>query len=126
IALPALPLFAVLGTGRAGPTLAAMVALAVPAAAASAVFASAIPEQLATVGRFSGLALGYNAATALFGGLSPLIASLFVSATGWRLAPALFLLGTGLLVLPFLVRLPETAHQPLPDTALREATDGQS
>src|SRR5882757_827226 len=44
IALPALPLFAVLNTGRTGPTLAAMVALAVPAAAASAVFASAIPE----------------------------------------------------------------------------------
>jgi len=117
IALPALPLFAVLNTGRTGPTLAAMVALAVPAAAASAVFASAIPEQLATVGRFSGLALGYNAATALFGGLSPLIASVLVSVTGWRLAPAIFLLGTGLLVLPFLARLPETAHRPLPDEA---------
>jgi MHS family proline/betaine transporter-like MFS transporter len=119
IALPALPLFAVLNTGTSGPTLAAMVALAVPAAAASAVFASAIPEQLAAVGRFSGLALGYNAATALFGGLSPLIASVLVSVTGWRLAPAVFLLGTGLLVLPFLVRLPETAHQPLPDEPRR-------
>jgi MHS family proline/betaine transporter-like MFS transporter len=115
IALPALPLFAVLNTGHTGATLAAMVALAVPAAAASAVFASAIPEQLAAVGRFSGLALGYNAATALFGGLSPLIATLFVDVTGWRLAPALFLLATGLLVLPFLLRLPETAGRPLPD-----------
>jgi MHS family proline/betaine transporter-like MFS transporter len=115
IALPALPLFALLSAGTYGPTLAAMVALAVPAAAASAVFASAIPEQLATAGRFSGLALGYNAATALFGGLSPLIASVLVSATGWRLAPAVFLLGTGLLVLPLLIRLPETAHQPLSD-----------
>ncbi len=84
IALPALPLFALLSSGTFGATLAAMVALAVPAAAASAVFASAIPEQLATAGRFSGLALGYNAATALFGGLSPLIASVLVSATGWR------------------------------------------
>lgn len=119
IALPALPLFAVLNTGTSGPTLAAMVALAVPAAAASAVFASAIPEQLAAVGRFSGLALGYNAATALFGGLSPLIASVLVSVTGWRLSPAVFLLGTGLLVLPFLARLPETAHQPLPDEPRR-------
>jgi len=117
IALPALPLFALLGAGSDGLTLAAMLALAIPAAAASAVFASAIPEQLATIGRFSGLALGYNAATALFGGFSPLVASSFVSTTGWRLAPALFLLGTGLLVLPFLIRLPETAHRPLPDTA---------
>jgi MHS family proline/betaine transporter-like MFS transporter len=115
IALPALPLFALLSAGTFGATLAAMVALAVPAAAASAVFASAIPEQLATAGRFSGLALGYNAATALFGGLSPLIASVLVSATGWRLAPAVFLLGTGLLVLPLLIRLPETANQPLSD-----------
>jgi MHS family proline/betaine transporter-like MFS transporter len=115
IALPAVPLFALLGAGSAGLTLAAMVALAVPAATASAVFASAIPEQLATAGRFSGLALGYNAATALFGGLSPLIASVLVRLTGWRLSPAVLLLVTGLLVLPFLLRLPETAHRPLPD-----------
>jgi MHS family proline/betaine transporter-like MFS transporter len=95
-----------------------MVTLAVPAAAASAVFASAIPEQLATAGRFSGLALGYNMATALFGGLSPLIASVLISATGWRLSPALLLAGVGLFVVPFLVRLPETARLPLPDEPL--------
>jgi MHS family proline/betaine transporter-like MFS transporter len=115
IALPALPLFAVLNTAGSGGTFAAMVALAIPAASASAVFASAIPEQLATVGRFSGLAIGYNAAAAVFGGFSPLIASALVDATGWRLAPAVFLLGTGLLVLPFLLRLPETARRPLPE-----------
>jgi MHS family proline/betaine transporter-like MFS transporter len=115
IALPALPLFALLNNGTTATTFIAMVALAIPAAAASAVFASAIPEQLATVGRFSGLAIGYNAATALFGGLSPLVASALVTATDWRLAPAVFLLATGLLVLPFLIRLPETANQPLPD-----------
>jgi MHS family proline/betaine transporter-like MFS transporter len=114
IALPAIPLFAVLNEGTTAATFAAMVALAIPAASASAVFASAIPEQLATVGRFSGLALGYNAATAVFGGFSPLVASALVDATNWRLAPALFLLATGIAVLPFLVRLPETAHHPLP------------
>jgi MHS family proline/betaine transporter-like MFS transporter len=119
IAVPAIPSFAVLNTGRTAAVFAAMVALAIPAAAASAVFASAIPEQLATVGRFSGLAIGYNAATALFGGLSPLI----VSATGWRLAPAIFLFATGLGVLPFLLRLPETAHQALPDEPRRSPPD---
>jgi MHS family proline/betaine transporter-like MFS transporter len=115
IALPALPLFALLSAATFAPTLAAMAALAVPAAAASAVFASAIPEQLAAVGRFSGLALGYNVATALFGGLSPLIASILVSVTGWRLSPAVLLTVTGLLVVPFLARLPETARLPPAD-----------
>lgn len=115
IALPALPLFALLSAGTFASTLAAMVALAVPAAAAGAVFASAIPEQLAAVGRFSGLALGYNVATALFGGLSPLIASVLVSGTGWRLSPAVLLATTGLAVVPFLARLPETARRPLAD-----------
>jgi MHS family proline/betaine transporter-like MFS transporter len=115
IAIPAGPAFAVLGSGTLAATLVAMVVLAVPAAAASAVFASAIPEQLATAGRFSGLALGYNMATALFGGLSPLIASVLIWSTGWRLSPGLLLAGVALLVVPFLVRLPETARLPLPD-----------
>jgi MHS family proline/betaine transporter-like MFS transporter len=115
IALPALPLFALLSAGTFATTL----ALTIPAAAASAVFASAIPEQLATVGRFSGLALGYNMATALFGGLSPLIASVLVSVTGWRLSPAVLLTVTGLLVVPFLARLPETARRPLADEPRR-------
>ena len=41
--------------------------------------------------RFSGFALSFNAANALFGGTAPLIATWLIGATGSKLAPAFFL-----------------------------------
>ena len=68
----------------------AVAALAVPAAAWSAVAAAAVPEQFTAVGRFSGMAVGYNVAAALFGGFSPMVVTWLMKVTGSDLAPAVY------------------------------------
>ena len=49
--------------------------------------------------RFSGFALSFNAANALFGGTAPLIATWLIGATGATLAPAFFLVAAALVTL---------------------------
>ena len=49
--------------------------------------------------RFSGFALSFNAANALFGGTAPLIATWLIGATGSKLAPAFFLVAAALVTL---------------------------
>lgn len=66
-----------------------------------AVFASQIPPRL----RCSGLAIGYNAALALFGGTVPLVATLLVEATGWSAAPGLYLGAMAILGLALVPRI---------------------
>ncbi len=56
-----------------------------------------------TEARCSAMAMGYNAALALFGGTAPLMATWLVAATGWSGAPGLYLAATALVCL-FLVR----------------------
>jgi len=109
------PLFALLAVSGGDLALLAAVALAVGAGAWCAISASAIPEQFGTEDRFSGLAVGYNVAVAIFGGLSPLLATLAVEATGWDVAPGLMLALVAVLALPVVLRLPETARRPLRD-----------
>src|SRR5882724_10492992 len=109
------PFFAMLLGASTSVALVGTVALAVPAAAWSSVAAAAVPEQFAAVGRFCGMAIGYNLATTLFGGLSPLIATLLLEATGWQLAPAAYATVIALVALPMLFLMRETAGRPLPD-----------
>ncbi len=107
------PLFALLAGSAALLQLAAAVALAAGAAAWCSIASSAIPEQFGTADRFSGLAVGYNIATAIFGGLSPLAATLLIRLTGWDPAPGLMLALVALAAVPVVLRLPETARRPL-------------
>jgi len=107
-----IPLFALLSGGTAA-ALSGAILLAVGAGAWSAAAASTIPEQFATGDRFSGLAIGYNIATAIFGGLAPLVATVLVEATGWDLAPGLMLAVVAAASLPVIRGLPETARRPL-------------
>lgn len=100
-------------TGTAGSIVVAAT-LAVIAGGWSAVCASTIPEQLPTALRFSGIAVGYNAAVAIFGGLTPFVATALVDASG-PLAMALVVVSVVSVVALLLVRrIPETARQPLP------------
>ncbi|MGI5169414.1 MFS transporter [Spirillospora sp. CA-253888] len=114
VVLP-LPMFALMAGGGRGGVLAGAVALAAGAGAVSAAAAATIPEQFATAGRMSGLALGFTMASVLFGGLAPLVADVMIRATGWRLSPGLLVMAVALAVLPVLVRLPETAGHALSD-----------
>jgi MHS family proline/betaine transporter-like MFS transporter len=53
-------------------------------------FAAAV-ELFPTRLRYTGLSIGYNVASALFGGTAPLIASISIQWSGYTLAPSLYL-----------------------------------
>jgi MFS transporter, MHS family, proline/betaine transporter len=112
VAVP-IGLFAFMSTGTWLHAFVGALTLAFGAGAVSAAAAATIPEQFATAGRMSGLALGYTLATAAFGGLAPLVAQQVIDATGWRLFPGLLVMLVAIAVLPVLWRLPETARLPL-------------
>lgn len=115
LAAGSVPLFGLLVDSASAVQLSVAVGLAIGVAAWVAIASSAIPEQFGAADRFSGLAVGYNIATAIFGGLSPLLATLLVRATGWDFAPGLMLAVVALAVLPVVLKLPETARRPLRD-----------
>lgn len=85
-----IPAYVLLSNESASIAIGGAAFLAIPAAGWSAVAAAMIPEQFTGTSRFSGMAIGYNVATVLFGGLSPLIATWLMSSTGLTLAPAIY------------------------------------
>jgi MHS family proline/betaine transporter-like MFS transporter len=54
-------------------------------------FFAAIAELFPTRQRYTGLSLGYNIASALFGGTAPLVATLLIERSGNIHAPSLYL-----------------------------------
>jgi MHS family proline/betaine transporter-like MFS transporter len=71
--------------------------------------AVATAEQFSGEARLSGLALGVTSATALFGGITPLVAQVLLERTGWPAAPGAMIAVVALAILPVLWRIPETA-----------------
>ena len=108
-ALP-LTLFGWMAGGSAWQAAAGALTLAALAGAVSAVGAVATAELFPPAGRLSGLALGATTATALFGGLTPLIALLLTQRTGWPAAPGAMIAVVALGVLPVLWWLPRVAR----------------
>lgn len=114
VLLGTVPAYLLLSGASAGGALAGAALLAVPAAAWSAVAAAAVPEQFTALGRFSGMAIGYNLATALFGGFSPAIVTWLIGQTGNQLSPAWYA-GTIVLLaaVPAVIMMREAAGRPL-------------
>ncbi|MDP9851963.1 MFS transporter [Corynebacterium lowii] len=110
-AIPAYLLFQGASTQLA---LIGIAVLAIPAAGWSAVAASAVPEQFSASGRFSGMAIGYNLAVALFGGFSPMIVTWLMDSTGNPLAPAYYAaILCALAGIPAIMLMRERARVPL-------------
>jgi MFS transporter, MHS family, proline/betaine transporter len=84
------------------------IVLACLAGGVSAVGAPATAEQFPGEGRLSGLALGVTVATAIFGGLTPFLAELFIRLTGWTALPGAMIAAVALAVMPVLLTMPET------------------
>lgn len=102
-------LFALMAHGGVWPALLGAVLLAALGGAWSAVGAVATAEQFSGEARLSGLALGVTSATALFGGITPLVAQVLLERTGWPAAPGAMIAVVALAILPVLWRIPETA-----------------
>ncbi|MDZ5645786.1 MFS transporter [Nitrospirillum sp. BR 11828] len=107
-ALLPLPLFWLMAGNSAVQALCGAVLLAAVAGGVSAVGAVATAEQFPGEGRLTGLALGATGATALFGGVTPFLAQALLASTGWPLVPGALIALVALLVLPVIVRAPET------------------
>jgi MFS transporter, MHS family, proline/betaine transporter len=101
-------MFAVMAGGGAA-TWAGAITMAALGGAVSAVGAVTTAEQFPGEGRLSGLALGATTATAIFGGLTPLIAHLLVTNSGWAAAPGAMIAFVALCVIIVFWRMPETA-----------------
>ncbi|MDP3670251.1 MAG: MFS transporter [Telluria sp.] len=63
--------------------------------------------------RYSGFALSFNLANAVFGGTAPFVATWLIQATGNKLAPAWYLVGAALIALIAMLFSRETAGKPL-------------
>jgi len=77
--------------------------------AATAAFVEMVPAKV----RFSGVALGYNAAIGLIGGATPLVVTFLVERTADDFTPAYVLIAAALVQLAALLGLKETAGKPL-------------
>ena len=95
--------------GGGTAVLVGAVVLAALGGAVSAVGAVTTAEQFPGEGRLSGLALGATTATAIFGGLTPLVAHLLVTNSGWAAAPGAMIACVSFCVIIVFWRMPETA-----------------
>ena len=94
------------------PAAAGAAVLAALGGAFSAVGAVSTAELLPGEGRLSGLALGATGATAIFGGLAPFLAQVWIDASGMAIVPGLMIAAVALALLPILWWMPETRPVP--------------
>jgi MHS family proline/betaine transporter-like MFS transporter len=104
----AYPLFTLLDEATVASSIAGQLMLMALVLLYIGPWASAISELFPTATRYTGVAIGYNLAMAIFGGTLPLLATLLIKVTGDNLAPAFYLMGASLLILVVLARFPET------------------
>ena len=91
LAILAYPLFLWLTSGHVPLMIAAHVLLTVLVSCYMGPFFAAIAELFPTQQRYTGLSVGYNVASALFGGTAPLLATLLIEWSGNSLAPSFYL-----------------------------------
>jgi MHS family proline/betaine transporter-like MFS transporter len=101
-------MFTVMAGGGTAVLVGAVV-LAALGGAVSAVGAVTTAEQFPGEGRLSGLALGATTATAIFGGLTPLVAHLLVTNSEWPAAPGAMIAFVAFCVIVVFWCMPETA-----------------
>mgnify|MGYP003588155456 CR=1 FL=1 len=108
------PMFALFGTANIGVILLAQLPLVALLALQMAVFVPFVAELFPTAERYSGLSVGYNFG-AVLGGSAPMIATALIHTTGSNLAPAFYIAGFSVVMLPMLLQLRETANLAVPE-----------
>lgn len=74
-----------------------------------------LAELFPTRVRYTGFALSFNTANALFGGTAPFVATWLIATTGTTIAPGWYLVGVAILALGAMLTIHETAFEPLED-----------
>src|SRR5690606_33572038 len=106
----AVPGYLVAGSGGLGLAVLGQLMLTVPLVTVASVVAVGQAELFPASVRYTGAALGYNIAYAVFGGTAPFVGQDLVPATDNKLAPAFYLIALALLALIPIKALPETSR----------------
>jgi MHS family proline/betaine transporter-like MFS transporter len=77
---------------------------------------SFLAEMFPTRVRYSGFAVSFNLANAIFGGTAPFVATLLISQTGSKIAPAWYLVAAAAVSACAVLASRETAREPLRET----------
>jgi MHS family proline/betaine transporter-like MFS transporter len=83
--------------------------LAVPLGSGPAFFVELFPER----DRLSGYSVSFNIGLGVFGGLTPMIATALINATGLALSPAWYMMAAALLAVVALSLSPDRSRAPL-------------
>ncbi|GAA2615940.1 MFS transporter [Streptomyces axinellae] len=85
-----------------------------------------LPALFPTDVRYGSLSIGYNVATALFGGTAPGVMTALVDSTGDKLAPAYYASGAAVIGIIAVLCMKETAQQPLEGSPPSVSTDEEA
>ena len=107
------PLFIFMSEGGYGAILITQVVFALLLACFSGPGPTALAELFPTEVRYTALSFGYNLSSVVFGGTAPFIATYLIEATGSKVSPSAFVVLGCAVTLVVVLRLRETAHQPL-------------
>lgn len=107
------PTLILMSAGSFWAAAGAMAILGICLAAVDGAINAAMAELFPTNLRFASMALAYNIAVSLFGGLTPYISSWLIASTGNKFAPAFWLMIAGAISLLAVWKARETAHSPL-------------
>jgi MHS family proline/betaine transporter-like MFS transporter len=119
------PLFVFVGSTELARMVAGFVALELLVLSFNGPFPATVSEMFPVTVRFSGIALSYNIASAIFAGTSPLVATALVKVTGWNESPALYVIGSSLIVLVVLITMREPSQLDL-DVAISAPVSGSA
>lgn len=120
LAVLAVPMYWLMGQGT-GWAITGFIVLGLLYVPQLATISSTFPAIFPTHVRYAGFALGYNVATAAFGGTAPLVNEAAIESTGWSLFPAAYMVGASLIGLVAWSFLRETAGTSLRGTAVPDA-----
>lgn len=107
------PAFLLLDTGTFAIILAVQVLLGGMLTLNDGTLPSFLAEIFPTRVRYSGFAVSFNLANAIFGGTAPFVATLLIQQTGSKLAPAFYLIGAAVISLTAVLLAEETAKHAL-------------
>ena len=109
----AYPLFMMASSGSAVLALVSQLTMIVFLSFFSGPCPAAYSEIFPTRIRYTALSIGYNVAVAIFGGFAPFIATWLIQLTGSTLAPAFYLMAAAIVTFVVVLRIKETAFEPL-------------
>jgi len=113
-----IPAVAIMDTGNAGLQFLGLAILGLLLVALTSVLSATLTALFPTHVRYSGLAFGYNVATAVFGGTAGLVVQWLIGKTGIVLMPGIYLTVAGVIGLIAGLCIKETAGQSLRGTAI--------